>query len=78
MAVQVQTHLGSTGIINTKYHAWKKKATVEHKWAPEKNYLRAMISNVEELNKLTTGEAGLTANAAVVDKNTEPQVRKEM
>ena len=78
MVMQVQTHLGATGLINTKYLVWNKKATAERKWVPEKKYFRAAISDVEELNKLTTGEAGLTANAAVSDKNTEQQVSEEM
>ena len=78
MVMQVQTHLGATRLINTKYLAWKKKAVVERKWAPAKKYFRAEISDVEELNKLTTGEAGLTANAVVADKNTEQQVLEEM
>ena len=78
MVMQVQTHLGSTGLINTKYLAWNKKAAVERKWEPAKKYFRAAISDVEELNKLTTSEASLTANAVVSDKNTEQQVREEM
>ena len=36
------------------------------------------ISNVKELNKITTGKAGLTSNTTVVDKSTEQQVREEM
>ena len=78
MVMQVQTHLGATGLVNTKYLAWKNKAAVERKWAPDKKYFRAAISNVEELNKLTTGEASLIANAVVANKSTEQQVRKEM
>ena len=78
MVMQVQTHLGATGLVNTKYLAWKKKAAAECKWAPAKKYFRAVISDVDELNKLTTGEAGLTENAAVADKSTEQQVREEM
>ena len=78
MVMQVKTHLGAMGLINTNYLAWKKKSAVERKWAPEKKYYRAAISDVEEPNKLTTGEAGLTANAVVADKNTEQQVREEM
>ena len=74
----MQTHLGATGLINTKYLAWKKNSAAERKWAPVKKYFRASISNVKELKKLTTGEAGLTSNAAVADKNTEQQVREEM
>ena len=73
-----EVHLGATGLVNTKYLAWKKKASAERKWAPAKKYFRVAISNVEELNKLTTGEAGLTANAVVANKSTEQQVREEM
>ena len=76
--MQVQTHLGATRLVNTKYLAWKKKAAAECKWAPAKKYFLAAISDVEELNKLTTGKTGLTANAAVADKRTEQQVSKEM
>ena len=36
------------------------------------------MSHAKELNKLTTGKAGLTANAAVANKITEQQVREEM
>ena len=78
MVMQVQTHLGSTGLVNTRYLAWKKKAAAERKCAPAKKYFRAAISDIEELNKLTTGEAGLTANAVVANKSTEQQVREEM
>ena len=76
--MQVQTHLGATGIVNTKYLAWKNKAAAELKWAPAKKYLCVAISDVEELNKLTTGEAGLTANAAVADKSINKKVCEEM
>ena len=76
--LQVQTHLGATGIFNTKYLAWKKKAAADRKWAPAKKYFRAALSDVEELSKLTTGKAGLTANAAVANKSTEQQVREEI
>ena len=74
--MQVQTHLGATGLVNAKYLAWKKKAAVERKWSPAKKYFRAAISDVEELNKLTTGEAGLTANSVISEKDTEQQVCK--
>ena len=78
MVMQVQTHLGSRGLVNTKYLAWKKKAAAERKWAPAKKYFRTAISDVEELSKLTAGEAVFTANAAVTDKSTEQQVREEI
>ena len=32
MVLQVQTHLGATGPVNTKYLAWKKKAAADCKW----------------------------------------------
>ena len=78
MVLQVQTHLGATGVVNTKYLAWKKKAAAERKWALAKKYFCAAISDVKELSKLTTGKAGLTANAAVAYKSTEQQVREEI
>ena len=78
MVLQVQTHLRATGLFNTKYLAWKKKAAADRKWAPAKKYFRAALSDVEELSKLTTFEAGLTANAAVAIKSTEQQVRKDI
>ena len=78
MVMKMQTHLGATGLINTKYLAWKEKAAVEHKWAPAKKYFRAVISNVEDLNNLTTDEAGLIVNVVVADKNTEQKFCEEM
>ena len=78
MVLQVQTHLGATGLFNKKYPAWKKKAAAERKWAPAKKYFRAALRNVEELSKITTGEAGLTANSAVANKSTKQQVREEI
>ena len=78
MVLQVQTHLGSTGLANTKYLAWKKKAAADRKWAPAKFIFRAALSDVEEPSKLTTGKAGLTANATVVNKITEQQVREDI
>ena len=78
MVLQVHTHLGATGLVNTKYLAWKKKAAAECKWDPVKKYFRAALSNVEELSNLTTGEAGLTANAVVAGKSTEQQMREKI
>ena len=70
MVLQVQTHLGATGLVNTKYLAWKKMAAADRKWALAKTYFRAVLSDVKELSKLTTGGAGLTAKAAVAIKST--------
>ena len=78
MILQIQTHLGATGLVNTKYLAWKKKAASDRKWAPATKYFRAALSNVKETSKLTTGKAGLTANAAVANKSTEQQVCEDI
>ena len=78
MILQVQTQLRAAGLVNKKYLAWKKKSAAERKWAPVKKYFRAALSNVEELSKLTTGKAGLTANAAVSNKSTKQQVCEEI
>ena len=74
MVSQIQTHLGDTGLVNTKYLAWKKKAAADRKWSPAKTYFHVALSKAKELSKLTTGKAGLTANAA--NKSTEQQVRE--
>ena len=37
-----------------------------------------MLSNIKELSKLKTGEAGLTANATVANKSTGQPVREEI
>ena len=78
MVLQVQTHLGATGIVNTIYLVWEKKAAADRKWDPAKKYFCAALRDFEELSKLTTGEAGLTENAAVANKSTEQQVREEI
>ena len=52
-------------MINTKYLAWKKKAIPERNWKDGKKYFRSELNDVEDINKLTTGEAGLTLNAAI-------------
>ena len=43
-----------------------------------KNCFRVALSDVKKLSKLSTGEAGLTANSAVAIKSTEQQVREEI
>ena len=76
--MQFQTHIGTTGIINTKYLAWKKKAIPGRNWKDREKYLRSALNNVEDINKLTTGEAVLTAKAAIKQQDAKQKVRKEM
>ena len=65
MVLQIQTHVGSTGMINTKYATCKKKSLTNRGWKDGKNYFRAALKDVSEINKLTMSESGLTANSAV-------------
>ena len=76
MVLQMQTHLGSTGMINSKYLKWKRMTKTERNWKDGKKYFREALGDVEDLNKLTTGEAGLTANNASIQP-IDQQVRNE-
>ena len=76
MVLQMQTHLGSTGMINSKYLKWKRMTKIEGNWKAGKKFFRAALGDVEDLNKLTTGEAGLTANNASIQP-IDQQVRNE-
>ena len=76
--VQLQTHLGTTGMMNDKYLKWKSKPLHNRGWKPAKIWFRDALNNVEEINKLTAGKAGLTANAAGGRSNAESLIRQEM
>ena len=52
-------------MVNTKYLAWKKKTLIERNCKDRKKYFRLALNDVEDINKLATGEAGLTANAVI-------------
>ena len=49
-------------------------------WTEAKRFVRKALGDAEEINKLTTGEAGLTANSSVTKKReeTKEKVREEM
>ena len=76
--MQLQTNLGTTWIINTKYLECKKKTLPERNWKDRKKYFLLALNDVEDINKLTTEEAGLTANAAIKQQDSEQKFRKEM
>ena len=65
-------------MINTNYLAWKKKALPEHNWKDGKKWFSSALNDVEDINKLTTGEAGLTLNVAIKQQYSEHKFREEM
>ena len=78
MVVQLQTHLGATGMTNRKYLKWKAKPLNNHWWKPAKIWFRDALNNVDTINKLTAGKAGLTPNTAVRSSNSESLIRQEI
>ena len=55
--LQLQTHVGSTGMINTKYATWKNKSLTDRGWKDGKNYFRAALKDVSNITKLTTSKS---------------------
>ena len=78
MVVQLQTHLGATGMMNGKYLKWKSKPLHSCGWKPAKIWFHNALNDVDAINKLTAGEAGLTANAAIRRSNSEILIRQDM
>ena len=70
MVLQLQTHVGSTGMINSKYAMWKKKSLTDRSWKDGKKYLCAALKDVSEITRLPTSESGLTTNSTVKKDNT--------
>ena len=75
MVLQLQLHLGKTGMVNTAYTKWKSASN--RTWTNAKTWFRKALREKEDINKLTTGEAGLTANSVVKTKAAE-RVREEI
>ena len=46
MVLQLQTHDGSTGMINAKYATWKKKILIDRGWKDAKKYFCATLKDV--------------------------------
>ena len=78
MILQMQTHLGATGMISTKYLKWKKMSQAKRNYKDEKKYFRVALGYVEDINKLTTGESGITANNVSNIQSTEQKFQDEM
>ena len=66
------------GIMNGKYLKWKAKPLNNRGCNPARVWFRNALNDVDIINKLTAGEAGLTANAAVGRSNSESLIRQEM
>ena len=78
MVVQPQTHLDATGMINGKYLKWKANPLNSRGWNPANIWFCDALNNVDSINKLNAGKAGLTANAVVGRSNSESLIRQEM
>ena len=79
LVMQLQLHIGKTGTVNTAYTKWKQKPMADRNWTTAKTFFRKALGDAEEINKLTTGEAGLTANSVIKKREaTEEKVREEM
>ena len=71
MVLQLQTHVGSTGMINAKYATWKKKILTDRGWKDGKKYFRAAFKDVSEITRITTSKSGSTVKSAAKKDNTE-------
>ena len=78
MVLQLQNHVGSTGMINSKYATWKKKSLTDRSWKDGKKYLCAALKDVSEITRLATSESGLTTNSTVKKDNTEDKICEEI
>ena len=78
MAVQLQTHIGATGMMNGNYLKWKTKPLNKRGWKPAKIWFCDALNNVDEINNLTAGKAGLTTNATVKRSNSESLICQKM
>ena len=78
MVLQMQTNIGATGIIGSKYLMWKKMYGANRNWKDGKRYFRAALGYLKDINKLTTGKSELTANNVSNMQSTEQKFRDDM
>ena len=79
MVLQLQLHIVKTGMVNSAYTKWKNKTNDERTWKKAKLWFCRALKDMETINQLTTGEAGLTVNAVVKQKSAaEETVREEI
>ena len=70
MVLKMQTHLGATGMISSKYLMWKKMSRANRNCKDRKKDFRTALRYVEDINKLATGESGLTSNNYINKQST--------
>ena len=73
IVLQVQLHLGKNGMVNTPYTKWK--TAMNCIWTNAKAWFCRAIKEKEDINKPTTGKAGIMANSAIKKRKAEEQVR---
>ena len=79
MVLQLQLNIVKTGMVNLAYTKWKNQPNDERTWKKAKLWFCRALKDMETINKLPTGEAGLTANAVVKQKSAaEETVREEI
>ena len=78
MVLKLQIHMGKSGMVNGAYTKWKRKASVDCKWAPGKIFFRLALKEAGNITKLA-GESDFSANSLTqLKKNTQDAVREEM
>ena len=78
MVMQLQLHMGKTGMVNSAYTKWKARTAANRTWKQGKIFFRKAIKDVAKINKLAAGD-GFTANAAIQKRQqTEDKVREEI
>ena len=77
MMLKLQLHMGKSGLVNGAYTKWKRKSSIDRKWAPGKIYFRLAIKEAGNITKLS-GE-DFSANSLTQLQNREQDaVREEM
>ena len=70
--------MGKSGMVNGAYTKWKRKASVDRKWAPGKIFFRLAIKEAGNITKLA-GESDFSANSLTqLQKETQDTVREKM
>jgi hypothetical protein len=69
MVLQLELHIGGTGMVNTAYTKWRTKPTPDRTWKNAKVHFRKALKDLDAINKITVGEAGFTANATTQNES---------
>ena len=70
--------MGKSGMVNSAYTKWRRKAAVDRQWAAGKIFFRQAIKEAGNITKLA-GESEFSANSLTqMKQNTQNAVREEM